>query len=67
MAKKPYIDLKSKDISYEEKGQTIKLLSLKKTNMTLEVAIFESGDFLKNSTIVFAHLPKKIKSLIKPL
>lgn len=67
MAKKPYIDLKSMNISYEEKEQTIKLLAFKKTNMTLEVAIFEGGKFLKNTTIVFAHLPKKIKSIIKPL
>lgn len=67
MAKKPYIDLRSKNISYEENNQTIKLLSFKKTNMTLEVAIFEGGKFLKNSTIVFAHLPRSVKSIIKPL
>lgn len=67
MAKKPLIDLKSKDISYEQNNQTIKLLLFKKSNMTIEIAIFEAGKFIKNSTIVFAHLPKNIKSLIKPL
>ena len=67
MAKKPFIDLKSKNISYEQNNQTIKLLSFKKSNMSLEVSIFENGEYLKNSTIVFAHLPKNIKSLIKPL
>lgn len=65
--KKPIIDLKSKNITYQEKNQLIKLLSFKKTNMTLDIAIFESGKFVKNSNIVFAHLPKNIKSLIKPL
>lgn len=35
--------------------------------MTLEISIFEGGEHLKNSTIAFAHLPKSIKSLIKPL
>jgi len=67
MAKKPIIDLKSKNITYEQNNQTIKLLSFKKSNMTLDIAIFEGGEFIKNSNIVFAHLPKNIKSLIKPL
>lgn len=67
MAKKPIIDLKSKNITFDLNNQTIKLLSFKKSNMSLEIAIFENGEFIKNSTIVFAHLPKNIKSLIKPL
>lgn len=67
MAKKPIFDLRSKKISYEQNNQTIKLLSFKKSNMSLEVAIFEGGEYIKDSTIVFAHLPKNIKSLIKPL
>ena len=67
MAKKPLIDLKPKNITYEQNNQTIKLLSFKKSNMSLEVAIFENGEYIKNSTIVFAHLPKSIKSMIKPL
>lgn len=67
MAKKPLIDLKSKNISYEENNQTYKLLLFKKTNMTLEVAISEGGKFIQNRTIAFAHLPKNIKSIIKPL
>ncbi|WP_072680620.1 malate dehydrogenase [Arcobacter sp. LA11] len=65
--KKPIIDLKSKNIMYQEKDKTIKLLSFKKSNMTIDIAIYESGKFIKNSNIVFAHLPKNIKSLIKPL
>lgn len=67
MAKKPLIDLKSKNISYESNNQTIKLLSFKKSNMSLEVSIYENGEYIKNSTIVFAHLPKKVKSILKPL
>ena len=65
--KKPIIDLKHKDIKYEDKNQTIKLLSFKKSNMTIDIAIYESGKFIKNSNMVFAHLPKHIKSIIKPL
>lgn len=67
MAKKPTIDLKLMNIEYKEKNQTIKLLSFKKSNMTLDIAIFEDGEHLKNSTIAFAHLPKSIKAIIKPL
>lgn len=67
MAKKPIIDLKSKNISYEDNNRTIKLLLFKKSNMTIDIAIYENGMFIENSTIVFAHLPKNVKSLIKPL
>ncbi len=67
MAKKSLINLESKNITYEDKGKTIKLLSFKKSNMTLEISILEDNKPLKTSTIVFAHLPKKIKALIKPL
>lgn len=67
MAKKTVIDLKSQNISFEQNGQTIKLLSFKKSNMTLDIAIYEDEKFIKNSNMVFAHLPKSIKSIIKPL
>lgn len=67
MAKKPIIDLKHKNIIYKDKNQTIKLLTFKKSNMTLDIAIYENGEFIKNSNIVFAHLPKSVKSIIKPL
>lgn len=67
MVKKPNIDLRSKNIAYEDGKYTIKLLTFKKSNMTLDIAVFEKKKFIKNSNIVFAHLPKKIKSLIKPL
>jgi len=68
LAKKTTIDLSSLNISYkDEHNQTIKLLSFKKSNMTLDIAIYENDKFIKNSNIVFAHLPKRVKSLIKPL
>ncbi|WP_320034105.1 malate dehydrogenase [Campylobacterota bacterium DY0563] len=67
MAKKPIIDLKPMNLSYKDRDQTIKLLTFKKSNMTLDIAIYENEKFIKNSNIVFAHLPKSIKSKIKPL
>lgn len=67
MAKKPIIDLKPLGISYKDKNQTIKLLTFRKSNMTLDISIFENGEHLKDSIIVFAHLPKSVKAKIKPL
>lgn len=67
MGKKPQIDLKPMNLSFKEKNQIIKLLTFKKSNMTLDIAIYENNKFIKNSTMVFAHLPKSLKSTIKPL
>ncbi|WP_321471328.1 malate dehydrogenase [Halarcobacter sp.] len=67
MAKKPIINLIPMNLSYQDRDQTIKLLTFKKSNMTLDIAIYENEKFIKNSNIVFAHLPKSIKSKIKPL
>lgn len=67
MAKKKTIDLSSLNISYDENNQTYKLQHFKKSNMTIDVAVYENGKFIKNTTIPFAHLPKSVKSSIKPL
>ncbi|MCP4969597.1 MAG: malate dehydrogenase [Arcobacter sp.] len=67
MSKKSIIDLKSKNIRYEEKNKTIKLLTFNKSKLTIEIAIYEKENFIENRTIVFAHLPKSIKSLLKPI
>lgn len=67
MAKKPFIDLTSNKIEYTQDNQTIKLKSFNKKNMTINISIWEDGKHIKDSNIVFAHLPKSIKSKIKPL
>ena len=67
MAKnKKVIDLSKDNLSFEERNQTIKLLTFKIDNMTLDISIFEKGKFIKNSTMVFAHLPKKLKAKLNP-
>ncbi|MFA6740753.1 MAG: malate dehydrogenase [Arcobacteraceae bacterium] len=67
MAKsKKSIDLSKDNLSFEERNQTIKLLTFKINNMTLDISIFEKGKFIKNSTMVFAHLPKKLKTKLNP-
>ena len=67
MAKsKKSIDLSKDNLSFEERNQIIKLLTFKIDNMTLDISIFEKGKFIKNSTMVFAHLPKKLKTKLNP-
>jgi len=67
MAKKPIIDLKPKNIKYMQGKQTIKLNTFNKKSMTIDISIWENGTYIKDDNIVFAHLPKSIKSKIKPL
>ena len=55
--KKSTIDLSKENLSFEERNQTIKLLNFKVDAMSLDIAIYEKEKFIKNSTMVFAHLP----------
>lgn len=65
-SKKLVIDLSKENLSFEERNQTIKLLNFRTDTMNLDIAIFEKEKFIKNSTMVFAHLPKKLKSKLNP-
>lgn len=67
MAKKSNIDLSNMNLFYEDRNQTIKLQNLKRSSMNIEVAIYEKDKFIKNNTIAFAHVPKKIKAKLNPL
>lgn len=67
MAKiKKIIDLSKENLFFQERNQTIKILNFKTDSMSLDIAIFENNTFIKNSTMVFAHLPKKIKAKLNP-
>lgn len=63
---KDIVDLMSENLMFEEREQTIKLLKFNKSTMKLDIAIFEKGEFIKNSKMVFAHLPKKFKAKLNP-
>lgn len=67
MAKKSIIDLSKMNLFYEDRNQIVKLQSLKRSSMNIEVAIYEKDKFIKNSTVAFAHIPKKIKVKLNPL
>ena len=60
------IDLSKANLFFEERNQTIKLLNFKTQTMSLDIAIYEKEKFIKNSTMVFAHLPKKLKLKLNP-
>ena len=65
-SKNKAIDLSKENLFFEERNQTIKLLSFKTQTMSLDIAIYEKDKFIKNSTMVFAHLPKKLKARLNP-
>ena len=64
--KKSIIDLSSDNLFFEERNQIIKLLNFKTDLMSLDIAIYEKEKFIKNSNMVFAHLPKKLKAKLNP-
>jgi hypothetical protein len=64
--KKETLDFSNQDISFKLKEQTIKVLSLNQNSMNVEVLIVEDAK-KKVSKMAFAHLPKDIKKLIRPL
>lgn len=64
--KKEIIDFRNKNINFTSEGETCQVLFLKKANMTVELTCYEKEKSKYNKTIPFAHLPKAIKSLIKP-
>ena len=66
-SKKTTIDLSNMNLNFEERNQTIKLLTFKTNTMSLDIAIYENEKFIKNSTMAFAHLPKKLKAKLNPL
>ena len=67
MAKsKIIVDLSKENLFFEEKNETIKLLNFRLDNMSLDIAIYEKDKLIKNSSMVFAHLPKKLKAKLNP-
>ena len=68
MAKKQKIvDLKRENINFNEGDKLIKVLLLKCTNMTVELALYQNDVFIENQSRAFAQLPKNVKQKIKPV
>ena len=64
--KKATLDFSNQDISFKLKEQQIKVLSLNQNSMHVEVVIIED-EKKKVSKMAFAHLPKEIKKLLRPI
>jgi hypothetical protein len=64
--KKKTIDLLDKNITFQTKEQTVKVLSLNLNSMDVEVIVMED-EKKKVKKMPFAHLPKEIKKLVRPL
>ena len=64
MAKKKatLVNLEKMNLSFEDKNQTIRLLNFKTQSLTLDTSIYEKDVFIASRTMVYAHLPKKLKS-----
>lgn len=66
MVKKKIVDLRGSNLEFLQKDETIKLLNFNIEKMSLEIAIYKNSTFIKNSTMVFAHLPKTLKMKLNP-
>ena len=65
--KKKIIDVNSMNIKYEEKNLTLQILFLNTQSMSVDLNVYDKDTFVENKTIPFAHLPKNIKKLLKPV
>jgi hypothetical protein len=54
-------------LPFEDRGETIKLITFKTSSMSLDIEIYEKDKFIKKSNMVYAHLPKKLKAKLNPL
>ena len=64
--KKASLDFSTQNISFKKNDETIKILSLNLNNMNVEI-LLEEGGKKKVRKMPFAHLPKEIKKVLRPL
>gem|GEM_PF-1099689 len=64
--KKKSIELSDKNITFESKKITYKVIRYYPTAMTLDVLIQADGVKQGVQTVPFAQVPKEIKKIIKP-
>ena len=64
--KKQTLDFTNDNITFNLKEQTIKILSLNQNSMNVEVIILED-EKKKVTKMAFAHLPKEIKKVLRPI
>ena len=65
--KKKVINLSEQDISYIEDERDIKIISFNPNTMEVDVSITVEGEKKRVMKLPFAHLPKEIKKLVRPI
>jgi len=65
--KKKTINLSDKNITFIEKEQHFKIISLNLNSMEVEVSISVEGENKKVTRMPLGHLPKEIKKLVRPV
>lgn len=65
--KKKVINLIEQNISYIEDERDIKLVSFNPNTMEVDVSISVKGEAKRVMKLPFAHLPKEIKKIVKPV
>ena len=58
--------IKLNNETYEQDGLKYELISFNTAKMTLEAKVYEKEKFIKNLTVAFAHIPKKLKAKLNP-
>lgn len=65
--KKKVINLSDQKISYNEDEQEIKIIAFNPNTMEVEVSITVEGEKKRIMKLPFAHLPKEIKKIVRPI
>ena len=65
--KKKVINLSEQNISYTEDERDIRLISFNPNTMEVDVSISVEGEAKRVMKLPFAHLPKEIKKIVKPV
>ena len=65
--KKKVINLSEQSISYTEDERDIKVIAFNPNTMEVDVSITVEGEKKRVMKLPFAHLPKEIKKLVRPI
>ena len=56
-----------KNLSFEHNGYLAKIVFFNQKNMSVDVNYIDKNDkFIKKGNVVFAQLPKKLKTILNP-
>ncbi len=65
--KKKVINLSDQNITYTEQDRQIRIISFNPNTMEVEVSSMYPGEKKQVMKLPFAHLPKEIKKLVRPV